>query len=199
MKQNHCPCPYFAFTLAELLIALTLLGIIATFTIPKILESQEGAKSRAIVKEVAGTIAQAYQQYRLTNQPTATTTPAVLIPYINYIKEDTSSLVDFSNPSQQSRNCALANPHCYLLANGAIIYYFDTMNFDGTGDLNTIEIIVDPDGQYDGNGTDINSVILLLYYNGRVASRGACLDNSTNSLHPLFSSDPTWEADWFYW
>ena len=41
----------FGFTLAELLIALLILGMIATFTIPKILNSQQDSKKKSIFKE----------------------------------------------------------------------------------------------------------------------------------------------------
>jgi len=44
------------FTLAELLIALAILGIIATFTIPKILSAQAEQKKRAILKECYATV-----------------------------------------------------------------------------------------------------------------------------------------------
>lgn len=46
------------FTLAELLIALVILGLIATFSIPKVLQSNEDTKKNAIFKE---TIASLYQ------------------------------------------------------------------------------------------------------------------------------------------
>jgi type II secretory pathway pseudopilin PulG len=39
----------------ELLISLAILGIIATFTIPKILSSSDSAKNRAITKDSEGT------------------------------------------------------------------------------------------------------------------------------------------------
>lgn len=42
------------FTLAELLIALTILGVIATFTIPKILTAQQASTYNAIAKETMG-------------------------------------------------------------------------------------------------------------------------------------------------
>lgn len=42
---------YKGFTLAELLIALAILGVIATFTIPKILQAQQNQKKQAILKE----------------------------------------------------------------------------------------------------------------------------------------------------
>ena len=41
------------FTLAELLIALTILGVIAIFTIPKVLQSQQDTRYSAAAKEVA--------------------------------------------------------------------------------------------------------------------------------------------------
>lgn len=39
------------FTLAELLIALAIMGVIATFTIPKVLSSQNNAKKNALFRE----------------------------------------------------------------------------------------------------------------------------------------------------
>lgn len=49
------------FTLAELLIALSILGVIATFTIPKVLQSQQNGKYNTMAKEAIATISQAYQ------------------------------------------------------------------------------------------------------------------------------------------
>lgn len=42
---------YFGFTLAELLIALGILGVIATFTIPKILSAQQDSKTKPSPKK----------------------------------------------------------------------------------------------------------------------------------------------------
>jgi prepilin-type N-terminal cleavage/methylation domain-containing protein len=42
---------YSGFTLAELLIALAILGVIATFTIPKLLQSQQNQQKQAVLKE----------------------------------------------------------------------------------------------------------------------------------------------------
>jgi len=46
------------FTLVELLTALLILSVIATFTIPKILSSQQNAKRKAILKETYATLSQ---------------------------------------------------------------------------------------------------------------------------------------------
>lgn len=56
------------FTLAELLIALTILGVIATFTIPKILSSQQDGKLKAIAKETAAAMEQVIYNGRLTGE-----------------------------------------------------------------------------------------------------------------------------------
>ncbi len=47
-----------AFTLAELLIALALLGVIATFTIPKIMQSQQNERRKAVFRETFGALSQ---------------------------------------------------------------------------------------------------------------------------------------------
>lgn len=46
-----------AFTLAELLIALAILGVIATFTIPKVLTANQNGTFKAIGKETAAMLA----------------------------------------------------------------------------------------------------------------------------------------------
>jgi prepilin-type N-terminal cleavage/methylation domain-containing protein len=46
------------FTLAELLIALAILGEIATFTLPKIISAQQNAKQLAVIKETVATLSE---------------------------------------------------------------------------------------------------------------------------------------------
>ncbi len=48
----------FGFTLAELLIALAILGVIVTFTIPKILNSQTNNQKKAVFKETIAALNQ---------------------------------------------------------------------------------------------------------------------------------------------
>lgn len=73
------------FTLAELLIALAILGVIATFTIPKILATQTNGKYNAMAKEAAGMVSDAYRLYKASNTVSASTKPSDLTPYLNYV------------------------------------------------------------------------------------------------------------------
>ena len=66
------------FTLAELLIALAILGVIATFTIPKILTSQANSQRNAIAKEVMSMISGAHQQLKSNNALSTSTTMGAL-------------------------------------------------------------------------------------------------------------------------
>ena len=74
------------FTLAELLIALAILGVIATFTIPKILNSGNDNTFNSIGMESFATVSAAYQAYKLNNSPSAATGTVDLTPYMNYVK-----------------------------------------------------------------------------------------------------------------
>lgn len=77
------------FTLTELLIAVTILGSIATFTIPKILTAQQNAQKLSASKEAAATVAQAWVLYKLQNSP-GDTDLRVLEPYLNYVAKYTT-------------------------------------------------------------------------------------------------------------
>ncbi len=67
------------FTLAELLIALALLGVIAAFTIPKVLQSSGSQEAQAKVREAVATLESAYYnkqiQGTLDTSATANATP----------------------------------------------------------------------------------------------------------------------------
>lgn len=87
------------FTLAELLIALGILGVIATFTIPKVLSAQQETQKKAIAKEVASMITGAYQLYVKDNGYSTSISGASLVPYLNYVRIDTSNAWFDTSPS----------------------------------------------------------------------------------------------------
>jgi prepilin-type N-terminal cleavage/methylation domain-containing protein len=157
------------FTLAELLIALAILGVIATFTIPKILESSGDAKYKAIAKETAATIAGAYQAYKQENTVISTTSAASLTQYMNYVSTSTTA---FTAPpagtGSQLTTCAAGAQGCILLHNGAIIQH-GSNTFGGTTPTAAVHFNVDPDGGLGGVG----GMTFVLFYNGRLANAAA--------------------------
>lgn len=59
------------FTLSELLVALAILGVIATFTIPKVLEGSNSSRYNAIVEEAAASLSAIYHaEFVLTGNRT---------------------------------------------------------------------------------------------------------------------------------
>jgi prepilin-type N-terminal cleavage/methylation domain-containing protein len=188
------PLKHFkGFTLSELLIALMILGEIATFTIPKILTARANTQYNAIAKEAAGTISAAYQQLKYTQGITSNTNATDLAVYLNYIKVDTSSTVD-STPGNGTIDCSSYGT-CLKLANGAMLVLKNT-SFGGTGNLNALVIKVDPDGV-----TSTNSAVEFdLYTTGRITTWGTCSSNTINSANPGgWSADPTKDPSWFSW
>lgn len=187
-----------AFTLAELLIALAILGVIATFTIPKVLNSQNDGRYNSIAKEAAASVSQAYQLYRKDNTVDANTRMLDLIPYLNYVRQQTTGTIDHRY-TLGTLTCSgtYTGRYCYVLHNGAMLVFLSALQFDGTGPTNAISFNVDPDGKVtDGttNGPG-KSVQFFLYLDGRLRTRGTVEPNTQNSVetaNPTPSEDPPW-------
>jgi prepilin-type N-terminal cleavage/methylation domain-containing protein len=190
---------HFGFTLAELLIALAILGEIATFTIPKILTSQQSAASRAKAKEAAGMIAETYQLYKMNNTVTSSTTPLAIVQYMNYVRLETNSQIDFM-PGNSSINCDSGSP-CVVLHNGGLLYAQNWVSFGGTNATNAVEFVFDPDGVYSGTTADgpSKSVQFILYYNGALTTRAQVRPNTCDSFTCPFPAAPTIDPSWFSW
>jgi len=186
------------FTLAELLIALAILGVIATFTIPKLLATQQHQQHIAQAKEVAGMFAGAFQQAKMAGTVTANTKPSDLTPYMNYVSLITDGTVIDAPPGGASHTCD-ATYKCLKMANGGVLWLQD-WSFGGTGSLYTIEISYDPDPM--NNTTDtadgpLKAVQFTLYYDGFITTRGKTKPNSCNvwdctGMEPNSSLDPSW-------
>lgn len=191
------------FTLAELLIALAILGVITTFSIPKILNAQQNQQFNAVAKEAAGSIAVAYRLYSLNNLVTASTNPTDLTDYLNYAKVEPSGLVD-SEQLGTSVDCADASIECLRLHNGAILWHGKSnVDFGGTTNLNAMYLLVDPDGKYSGSVTGPGkSIKFYLYRTGRVATWASITpDTVTHEWGSYYTSSPdaTRDPPWFSW
>lgn len=182
------------FTLAELLISLAILGVIATFTIPKLLQTQRDESYKAKAKEAASMVAAAYQRFQLEGQPGSATLFGDFIQYMNYLKVDTSTLLDdqFGN----LYTCGGPGKRCLALHNGAYLMYNHTGGFfNGTTPTNTIYFWVDPDGRRDSG---VASQLFLLTFTGRIISIGN-VDATYTCGGESFTTGCCSNASWFSW
>ncbi len=184
------------FTLAELLVALAILGVIATFTIPKVLSAQQNSTFNAVAKEDAAAIGAAYHNYKLSNGVSGATSLTSLTSFLNYVSVDTTSQID-SYPGNTSLDCATWQ--CYRMANGSTIAFDGGQTFGATDNLAITYFFVDPDGVYSGSTTgNGKSVVFFIYVNGQITSQENAADNSHDVwgtvYHPAtqVGKDPTW-------
>jgi prepilin-type N-terminal cleavage/methylation domain-containing protein len=133
------------FTLAELLIALAILGVIATFTIPKILSSSQNGQNTSIAKEVGAMVNAAYQNYTLDNGIASGVTGGAITTYMNYVAVDTATALSTATSGTALQTCASTLP-CLKLHNGAVLQYDTAQTFGGTNGAASIYFNLDPDG-----------------------------------------------------
>lgn len=161
--------PCSAFTLAELLIALSILGVIATFTIPKVLQSQRNQAWNSEAKEAMATISAAYQAYQLNKGANANTAPENVATYFNYVKVATSNAQGTFDGPPGDGTYGCGTGICYYLHNGSLIYSSSGWeSFGGTNPTNFVSYFYDPDGKVTGADMTNGSLALTLYYNGKV-------------------------------
>ena len=210
------------FTLAEMLIALALIGIIAALLIPKLLGSTNGNAKRASVLQSAMAITQAFAQYSADDSApgiSASTSAASLMRYFNYMEIIPTGSLDGTEAAgpgtEVSWDCS-TQITCLKMHSGGYLGFwnggFGNANNPGAPtvgkptDLNSIWLLVDTDGSPSINGKasdSNNSVWLVLYPTGKIKSwstidPGTTYINNVGALTaavPLPLSDP----DWFTW
>lgn len=191
------------FTLAELLIALAILGIIATFTIPKILSSQQNGQFNSAAKEAIAAVSEAYYNYKLNASVDASTAMPDLTPFLNYTAVVTTSSLSFDNrPLTGSTDCGDNNYVCLKLHNGGILAYQSTKNLGGTDTTNAFWFVFDPEGGYSGSTTGAGKGIqAFIYFNGRIRTKGSIENNTVtgNDASSPRAPDPTHDPEWFSW
>jgi len=187
------------FTLTELLIALAILALIAVFTIPKVLQSQQESKYNAMAKESAAMVSDAYKIYKARNGANGNMLFNELTPYMNYVSIDTSGTLMDGHQELGTINCASAVP-CIRLHNGAVLWFNNAMGFGGTAATNGMWFHLDPDGKAESttNGP-AKSVQFWLMYSGRVHTRGTHPPNPCWSFGCAGAPNPPYDPPWFSW
>lgn len=192
---------HIGFTLAELLIALVILAEIATFTIPKVITVQQDSQNKAKAKEIAATIAAAYQQYALQYGISATTGIKDFTQYMNYVSVDSTTTID-SYYTDGSRACNWASGTCLKMHNGAYIQYWPGDMFNGTNTTHGVPFLIDPDGRLTNGGTTSGpgkSLYFFIYYNGRVTDLGNIENNTSWNNGTNWGPNPAQVPPWFSW
>ncbi len=202
-KKKHA----LGFTLAELLSALAILGVIATFTIPKVLNASQNGQFKSGYKEFASMVSGAYSAYSLNNTPSTATDVGDLTPYMNYVSVDTSTAIDTAYGSAGTVTCGSGTTTCLKLHSGAMAFIALDKCFMGTSNLHAIGFGYDPDGAVTAAGLANDpgkQLSVTLYFNGRLTSRDAVQTGTLNGNNNCSGSntinpDPTIKPDWFDW
>lgn len=128
--RSFAPYAQPAFTLAELLIALAILGVIATFTIPKILSAQQAEKRKSIFRETYAALSQTlYEGIKLKGQVTDTSSYWIYLQSnLNAVKYCTNASTEGCWPGASDNVNNTPSRRGILLHNGAMITDFDFGN-----------------------------------------------------------------------
>lgn len=194
------------FSLAELLVALVILGVIATFTIPKILSMGQNNDHKWRVQNAAAIIAGAYAKYQLDNTVTGAFIPSNLTPYMNYVRLVTAGNIDNLHGHAGTSTCNAGTRRCIVLHSGAVIQFYDGESVGSVAPGYAVIFHVDPDGVVTSSGTTNGpgKVVELYLYatNGRIATRGG-IDNLTYSCCGSGAAgrapNPANDPPWFNW
>lgn len=175
---------YKGFTLAELLIALAILGVIATFTIPKILNNATSGQNTAIAKEAASTISGAFSGYMLDNTIDANTNTSAIIGLINYVR-----ITTISSGGTNAINCTTGGGRlCMVLHSGAYIGMVTTQSYNTVGTNSSyLTYNIDPDG----TGTAVGAGSVVIYSNGRFTTGGNATGTAGTGGITLVTLDPS--------
>ena len=186
-------CKAKGFTLAELLIALLILGVIATFTIPKVLQSQTNNQYKSAAKEVASMVSGSYQAYRQENTPTGSTDCQDMTPYMNYVSVKNSGNVD-DVPGWGPYDCS--SVFCLALHNGGVLVCDNggSISFNNTAATNALFFPFDPDGEV----SSVEAVNFFLYLGGRIVTEGT-IEPNTCSSDTCRNPNPALDPPWFSW
>lgn len=178
------------FTLAELLIALAILGVIATFTIPKVLNSQQDGQKSAVFRETIAALESitisGVQQGELNNSNNG----SYILSKLNAVKicdTDSSAQGCWNQGIQGNPNLTVTQPGL-IMHNGAFVVGLDD---DNSPPVNNIYI--DYNGLEEPNIVGQDQIYLAICYGA-----GGCAANIAGSgpkvqgkIGPINAADVT--------
>lgn len=191
-----------AFTLAELLIAVGVISLITTFTVPKLLNNYQTHKFNAQSKEALQVIVRAIYNYKAEYGTVNGLTGDKLLPYIGYSKLFPAGY-EYDYISGAPITCPA--DRCLELHNGALVNI--DSGYCSRGQLpenqDGFNLTVDPDGKRTNPSLSLNhnqAIQFWIYRNGRIRTRSnnnnptySYCDTSYN-FAPAGSNPP-----WFEW
>lgn len=120
------------FTLAELLIALSILGVIAVFTVPKVLQSQQDSKRLSILKESIATVSEILYEGWTEKKINASSNGLYILDHLNAVKvcrtDATAQGCWDPSVSDPSGATSEATRPGAILHNGAVVAGLDDYN-----------------------------------------------------------------------
>lgn len=167
------------FSLAELLIALAILGEIATFAIPKILSNQQNAQKKLILKETVATLSALVYQGTLTGELTQSTYSSYFQSKLNYVKYCSNASTGGCWPGSTDISFNNSTAPGFVLHNGVMITDIEPQtNGDG--------VTIDYNGTTGPNLDGQDQLAIIMCYKGtyQLASAGQVKgdDDSATSL-----------------
>jgi prepilin-type N-terminal cleavage/methylation domain-containing protein len=185
------------FTMSELLIGLGILGLIAAFSVPKLLNVSNAALANAKVHKAAQAVVNGLERWTQENGRSASTTPADIMSVVQHNGLITDGrTVDWVPTEGTDFQCSLTaslgdryQGLCYQMPDGAVLYFIalDYNTFGGNA-ANALYFGVDPDGittDDDSNANTSNATAFLVYRNGRLRDRGHL--KVGNALQPQYT------------
>jgi hypothetical protein len=187
-----------------MLIALVILGLIATLVINKVVVVLDNAQRRAIADEAIAALSEAWQETILAGKVTSGMSPthgAVMgkLNAVKYLPQLQGHVIDdvYTNavPTGKTLTCSSANSAvytCYQLSNGAIILAYNRPIW-GTNNGYFFKYFLDPDGKATGAE---DSLLVAIYADGKVRTSGYLVSGSSFYSHHnqqnTYTRPPLW-------
>jgi type II secretory pathway pseudopilin PulG len=187
-----------------MLIALVILGLIATLVINKVVVVLDNAQRRAIADEAIAALSEAWQETILAGKVTSGMSPthgAVMgkLNAVKYLPQLQGHVIDdaYTNavPTGRTLTCSSGSSAlntCYQLSNGAVILAYNRV-IQGTAPYFFFKYILDPDGKATG---DEDSLMIAIYADGKVRTSGYLVSGSSFYSHHnqqnTYTRPPLW-------